>query len=204
MRSLGAEWGPHCFSGVSLQYLHVLAASWNIARRLFPITVKTKSFFFVKDFKQYLSESSTAIDAHPICVRLFVSTIRYPMLTPLKLICGVISGFYLNLNFCQIPHCIACKIGWQSFNKRKKMNAARKRERERSHCQMLMTCFLQCEWDEDWVGAGGEEGGVHSSKRSWIFRGTSWKEKSEKNLMFQLKEYRKVICSNTSFYLGQK
>lgn len=60
------------------------------------------------------------------------------------------------------------------------MNAARKRERERSHCQMLMTCFLQCEWDEDWVGAGGEEGGVHSSERSWIFWGTSWKEKSEK------------------------
>ena len=28
-------------------------------------------------------------------------------------------------------------------------------ERERSHSQMLMTCSLQCEWAEDWVGARG-------------------------------------------------
>lgn len=41
-----------------------LAACWNIDRRLFPIEVKIISFsFFVEDFKQYLSESSTAIDA---------------------------------------------------------------------------------------------------------------------------------------------
>lgn len=30
------------------------------------------------------------------------------------------------------------------------------------------------------------------------------RKRVKKNLMFQLKEYRKVICSNTSFYLGQK
>jgi len=31
-----------------------------------------------------------------------------------------------------------------------------------------------------------------------------WKRVEKKNAMFQLKEYRKVICAKTSFCLGQK
>ena len=141
-----------------------LAARWNIDKRLFPMEVKTISLFFsVKDFKQYLSASSTVIDAYPICVSCLGAWYAIPVLAPLEFICKVSSEFYLNLVFLQLPHCVACKIGWQSFNKRKKkMNAAV--ERKRSRCQTLMTYSLQCEWDEDEVGARRrrEAGGVHS------------------------------------------
>lgn len=75
------------------------------------------------------------------------------MLAPLKFVCRVRSEFYLNLVFCQFPHCVACKIGWQSFNKGKKKKKKAAMEREKSHCQILMTYSLQCEWAKDWVGA---------------------------------------------------
>lgn len=78
-------------------------------------------------------------------------------------------------------------------------------ERERSPCQMLMTCSLQCEWEEDWLGAWGRrEAWTALSRDEFLEAQVEGKKKEKEKSLIPTERIQESYLFQDQFLLRTK